>query len=91
MLHAKLKTKSSYGICDVDKKNKLINFKEKPEKNNIINTGFYILNKKVLKLISKNKYCDFDEVIRKCMKKIITYKLSKLIKQNGKILVLYKV
>ena len=76
----KIKTKSSYGICNVDKKNNLINFKEKPEKNNIINTGFYILNKRVLKLISKNKYCDFDEVIRKCMKKnynVQTFEINK--------------
>jgi dTDP-glucose pyrophosphorylase len=76
----KIKTKSSYGICYVEKNNKLINFKEKPENNNLINTGFYILNKKILKLINKNKYCDFDEIIRKCMKKnfnVQTYEIHK--------------
>jgi len=76
----KIKTKSSYGICAVDKKNKLVNFKEKPEKDNLINTGFYVLNKKILKLINKNKYCDFDEIIMKCMKKnfnVQTYEINK--------------
>ena len=76
----KIKTKSSYGICVVDKKNKLVNFKEKPEKDNLINTGFYVLNKKILQLINKNKYCDFDEIIMKCMKKnfnVQTYEINK--------------
>ena len=76
----KIKTKSSYGICSVDKKDKLINFKEKPEKDNLVNTGFYVLNKKILKLIKKNQYYDFDEIIRKCMKKnlnVQTYEINK--------------
>lgn len=76
----KVKTRSSYGICLVDKKDKLINFKEKPEEENLVNSGFYVLNKKILKLINKNEYCDFDEIIRKCMKKnlnVQTYEINK--------------
>ena len=34
-----------YGICEVDKKGILSKIDEKPLKNIIINTGFYIINK----------------------------------------------
>ena len=76
----KIKIKSPYGVCGVDNKNKLINFKEKPEKENLINTGFYVVNKNILKLIKKNIYCDFDEIIKKCIGKnynVHTYEIHK--------------
>jgi len=80
----KMKVKSPYGICDVDSKNKLIDFKEKPEKDNLINTGFYVLSKKILKLIKKNTYCDFDEIIKKCIRKNFTVQTYEIDKKKWK-------
>lgn len=76
----KKKSKSSYGVCNIDSKKRLINFKEKPEKNFLINTGFYVLNKKILNLMSKNIYYDFDTIIKKALNQklnIQTYEINK--------------
>lgn len=58
-----------YGICQVKSNGRLINIKEKPEFNHLINTGLYILNKKVLKFLSHNKHLDFNRLIENCNNK----------------------
>ena len=41
----------------------LIKIIEKPKKNYLVNTGFYIIKDKVLKLMPSNKKIDFNELI----------------------------
>ena len=58
-----------YGICKVKSNGRLIDIIEKPEFSYLINTGLYILNKKVLKILKLNKYLDFNHLIDNCNKK----------------------
>jgi dTDP-glucose pyrophosphorylase len=58
-----------YGVCDVDDKGKLLSIKEKPNHNLFVNTGFYVLEPKVLNLIPVNKKFDMNELIIKIKKK----------------------
>ena len=52
-----------YGVCELDEKNKFLKINEKPDLNYLINTGFYILNKKILKLIPRSKF-DMTDLIK---------------------------
>ena len=58
-----------YGICDMDDKGKFIGIREKPNHNLFANTGFYVLEPKVLNLIPANRKFDMDELIIKIKKK----------------------
>ncbi len=58
-----------YGVCQIDKKNQLINLKEKPSSNILINTGLFILQKKVVNLIPKKKFYDFNDLVNLALKK----------------------
>ena len=58
-----------YGVCDVDDKGKLLSIKEKPNHNLFVNTGFYVLEPKVLNLIPANTKFDMSELIIKIKKK----------------------
>jgi dTDP-glucose pyrophosphorylase len=60
--------KIPYGTCIVDRKGHLKEIREKPTINMLVNTGLYIINPKLLKLIPKNKKLDFDHLIKKCLK-----------------------
>ena len=62
------KTQLSYGNCITNKRGDLIKIQEITF-NNLINTGLYILNKKSLSLLKKNKYSDFNTFIQNCIKK----------------------
>ena len=58
-----------YGVCEVDKiTNQLIKLIEKPQRNYNVNTGFYVLNKKVVDLIPKNKKYDMNQLADKILK-----------------------
>lgn len=57
-----------YGICDFDNCGKLKNIKEKPEHNFFVNTGFYIIEPKILNLIPNNKKFDMVQLIDKVTK-----------------------
>ena len=57
------KVEIPYGVCEIGKNQKLKNIDEKPKINFLTNTGCYLVNKKVLKLIPKNKYFDFTDLI----------------------------
>ena len=52
-----------YGSCDLNTDGSLKGIIEKPETNHLVNTGFYIMNSKVLKYIPKNKSYDMPELI----------------------------
>lgn len=54
-----------YGICELDKKGILNKIDEKPIKNIIINTGFYIVNKKLLRYIKQNTFFHITDLISK--------------------------
>ena len=53
-----------YGVCVLKKNGTLHKLYEKPTKRYLVNTGLYIFNPDVIKLIPKNKKFDFDELIR---------------------------
>ena len=58
-----------YGVCKSKKNGDLIKIIEKPKKNYLVNTGFYIIKDKVLKLMPSNKKIDFNELINLIKKK----------------------
>ncbi len=65
-----------FGICEVDNIGQIKLIKEKPSNDYLINTGMYVLNPELLKLIPKNKKFDFTELINlavKMNKKISVY------------------
>lgn len=66
---ANKKTTIPYGVCKIDKNNNLLNLKEKPSSIFLINTGLYVVNHKIIKLIPKNKYFDFNDLIRLSLQK----------------------
>ena len=57
--------KIPYGVCKISNKGKFIKIDEKPESNQFINVCYYIINKKMLKYIPKNKKFDMTELIQK--------------------------
>ena len=62
------KDKIPYGVCKVQN-NRLQNIVEKPEKNYLANTGLYLVNSKVFKLIKKNENISFVDLINKAVSK----------------------
>lgn len=52
-----------YGSCKLTKNGDLLSIIEKPRYNFLVNTGFYVINPNVTKLISKEKYLDFNDFI----------------------------
>lgn len=69
-------TQLPYGSCITNKKGKLLDINEKPNINHLINTGLYILNKKALTVLKKNRHEDFNNFLKKCIKrkmKIMVY------------------
>lgn len=60
-----------YGVCEIDKKDNLINMEEKPKKNFLVNTGLYLMNKKLIKYFPKNKLLDINNIIEICKEKKI--------------------
>ena len=59
-----------YGEVKVNKKKELLDILEKPKLSILINVGFYILKKKTIKLIPKNKYFDATDFILKAKNKM---------------------
>ncbi len=62
---SKKKIKLPYGVCRLSNKGKFLKIDEKPESNLFINVGYYIINKKLLKYIKKNKKLDMTDFIAK--------------------------
>jgi dTDP-glucose pyrophosphorylase len=57
-----------YGICETDKSGNLSNIHEKPNKYFLINIGIYCIEKKLLKLIPKNRNYSFINLINDAKK-----------------------
>ena len=67
-----------YGVCRKDKKNNFVNLEEKPNIRILVNSGMYVVNKEMVKLIPLKKY-DMNELISKlksAQKKIGLYNVS---------------
>jgi len=47
-----------YGVIEIDNDNNILDLKEKPEHNFLINTGIYVFNPSVLEFVPKNEYFD---------------------------------
>ena len=58
-----------YGVCEIDRNQKLKKIDEKPKINFLANTGCYLINRKAIKLIPKNKYFDFTDLVTLAVKK----------------------
>jgi dTDP-glucose pyrophosphorylase len=52
-----------YGVCDMEHGGQLVGINEKPEFDFLVNTGMYILNKKVLSLIPANESYNMTDLI----------------------------
>ncbi len=68
-----------YGTCKINSSGKLLQLKEKPTYNFLVNTGMYLFDKTVLKFIKKNEKLDMNELIITLMKnncKIMVYPVS---------------
>jgi dTDP-glucose pyrophosphorylase len=57
-----------YGVCKFDKKGRLISIKEKPNYDFFVNTGLYVVEPKILKLIPGDITFDMDELLVKARK-----------------------
>ena len=56
--------KIPYGVCKINKNGTLIGVTEKPEYDFLVNTGFYLLNPKLFKIIPKNRYLDMTDFFK---------------------------
>lgn len=68
-----------YGICEIENGGNLIQIKEKPEYNFLVNTGMYIINSSVLTAIPENEFFHMTHLIEAVQllgKKIGVYPIS---------------
>ena len=69
-----------YGVCEIGKNRILKKIEEKPKFSFLASVGCYIINRKALRIIPKNKYFDFNELITKAIQKKLkvgTYPIDK--------------
>jgi NDP-mannose synthase len=59
--------KSDYGVLDVDDKNLLIGFSEKPELNILVSMGLYIVNRRIIPKIPADTPFGFDNLMLKLL------------------------
>jgi len=53
-----------YGVCSLKKDGTLNKILEKPKNRYLVNTGLYVVNPKILKLIPNNSKVDFTQLIQ---------------------------
>ena len=73
---AKKVFKLPYGACKIKNNKHLLKIDEKPVYDYLVNTGFYVMNKKILKYIKKDTLLDFNkfvEILKKNKRKISCY------------------
>ena len=78
LVTAKKKYPIPYGVCQIEN-NQLKSLKEKPQIKFYINTGLYLIDKKIIKLIPKNKFFDLNNLLDIMIKKkykIGTFKIK---------------
>lgn len=69
MVCAKQKVKIPYGVIEADEKGNIIEMKEKPEINFLTNTGFYIVEPRVVEELEEGISISFPEIIEKYRQK----------------------
>ena len=67
-----ISSKIEYGAVEIDKKNLLKSFKEKPIIKTNINLGIYIMKKKIIKNIRSSKLFGFDKLIKEISNKKVS-------------------
>jgi NDP-sugar pyrophosphorylase family protein len=68
-----------YGICEIENGGTLLEIKEKPEYDLLVNTGMYVLKSDTLKYIPQNEYFHITHLIEKIKKagmKVGVYPIS---------------
>ena len=68
MILQEYKTKLKYGFIELNNDKSIKTWKEKPSISGLINTGCYIIDKKLLKFIPKNKKYEMDKPFKKSLK-----------------------
>lgn len=63
-----------YSIVQFNEENELTKITEKPTKNFIVNSGIYVLNKKVLEVMGATDYLDMPSLISEAMEKNMVIK-----------------
>jgi NDP-sugar pyrophosphorylase family protein len=58
-----------YGVCEVKNGGELSSINEKPGYDYLINTGMYLMKKKLIDLIPSSKYFNMDNLIKKIQDK----------------------
>lgn len=74
----KIDFQHDFGVIEYDKKNSILDYKEKPKSSFYVSTGIYILNKSIINIIPKNKNFGLDKLAKECIsrnKKIMSYKI----------------
>ncbi len=69
LIACKKKYQIPYGLLKIDNNQNLIDIDEKPKINTLINTGMYVINKKLLSYFKKNKHYSMDKVIKDLSRK----------------------
>lgn len=57
-----------YGICEIENGGQLVNIKEKPEYDFLVNTGMYVINANILELIPKEEFYNATDFVEKAIK-----------------------
>lgn len=67
-----------YGICEIENGGRLIDIKEKPEYDFLVNTGMYVINPALLKEIPKDEFFHATHLVEKIKgkKKVGVYPIS---------------
>lgn len=58
-----------YGTCEIENGGDLLAVREKPEYDFLVNTGMYVIEPEILKLIPDQAFLHMTELIAKCLKK----------------------
>ena len=61
--------KSNFGVLDLDSKFNVKSMQEKPITVKYINTGAYLIKKKIMNIIKKDQFLDMDNLIKLALKK----------------------
>ena len=72
----------SYGICKLNKDGSLKKIEEKPSFDLLINSGIYLFNNNILRLLKKNKKIDMNQLIDIALKKKFKIKIYPVLERE---------
>lgn len=61
------RVKIDLGVLQIDKENRIVGYREKPEEDHLISMGIYIYEPHVLEYIEPNVYLDFPSLVHKLL------------------------